>query len=139
MEPFNFLMVFFVSLLGYLLGVGLAYIAPEELKPGKKHLQFLEKGFFVLTFLPIIYFFGQSFWVLLPLALMGVFLFMKFTYRAYVAFGVFLIWFFVIRANDMVILLEASAIFLYGLPVGSLLMFLSPATMAKLNKKVKIR
>ncbi len=139
MNPTNYLLVFFASLLGYLLGVGLGYIAPEELKPGKKYLVLMEKGFFLLSFLPIIYFFGKSLWVLLPIGLAAALFFLKFKYRAYAFFGVFLIWFFLIKSNDLVVLLESAAFFLYGFPAGSLLVELSPATVSKLNQKVKIR
>ena len=137
MEPTNYIFVFFASLLGYLLGIGLGYIAPEELGPGKKYLKWLEKGFFVLTFLPIVYFFGDVLWILLIVLVISVLLLVDFRYRAYAAFGVFLFWFFLIRADNLVVILEASAIFLYGFPAGSLL--LSPATVAKLNKKIKVK
>lgn len=139
MEPFNYLMVFFASMIGYLLGIGLGYIAPEEMKPGEKYLRWLENGFFILTFLPVIYFFGASLMVLLPVVVMGILFFLNFKYRAYIAFGVFLLWFFLIRTDSMIVMLEACAIFLYGLPTGSLLLNSSPARMAKLNKKVKVR
>lgn len=138
MEAINYLLVFFVGILGYVLGVGLGYIAPEELKPGKKYFIWLERILFVLTFLPIIYFFRESFLVLLPAILLLILLFIPFKYRAYAAFGVFLIWFFLIRSDSLVVMLEASAIFLYGLPAGTLLKGeLSPTAVAELNKKVK--
>ena len=138
-EPINYLLVFSFSLIGYLLGVGLGYIAPEELKPGEKYLKFLEKAFFVLTFLPMVYFFKDSFWMALPISIMGILLYISFEYRTYILFAVFLLWFFVIRSDNLVIFLEAAAIFLYGLPAGSLLLLeLSPATVTKLKKKVKI-
>lgn len=136
MEPTSYIFVFFASLLGYVLGVGLGYIAPEELEPGHKYLAWLEKGLFFLTFLPIMYFFGKSFWLLLPIVLAGGLYLLNLKYRAYAMFGVFLMWFFLIKGNDFVIILEASAIFLYGLPIGSLL--LSPSRMAKLDKKIKV-
>jgi len=136
-EAFNYLLVFLMALSGYLLGIGLAYIAPEELKPGRKYLKWLEKGMFVLSFLPVVYFFGLSWWVFLPIVLALVLVMIDFKYRIYLSMIAFLIWFFLIRSSDLIVVLEASAIFLYGLPAGSLLIASSPAAMSKLKKEVE--
>ncbi|MCK4589586.1 MAG: hypothetical protein KAT77_04025 [Nanoarchaeota archaeon] len=139
MEPINSLLVFLVALTGYLLGVGLSYIAPEELKPGFRYFLWLERGLFVLTFLPIIYVFGLSTWVMIPVAIALVSLFLNVKYRIYGSFGLFLVWFFLVWEENLIVVLLASAIFVYGLVAGTLaLEDLSPSRMAKLNKKVKV-
>lgn len=137
MEPLNYLFVFYASLLGYVLGMGLARIAPEELESGHRYLSLLERSLFALSFLPMIYFFGKTFIVLLPISLLILSWFLKFKSRVYLSVGIFMIWFFIIQLNDLVVVLEASTIFLYGLPAGSLL--LSPSGVSQLNKKVKVR
>lgn len=137
MEPINYLFVFFTALAGYALGVGLGYIAPEELLPGRKYLMFLEKVLFLFTFIPVIYFFSGSYLVLLPAFTALLLLALPFKLRAYAAFGAFLLWFFLIKSDNLVIILESSLIFLYGLPAGSLL--LPPTAVTKLDKKVKVR
>ena len=137
MEPINYLFVFFTALTGYALGVGLGYIAPEELLPGRKYFLFLEKVLFLFTFIPVIYFFKNSYLALLPVILVLLLLVIPFKFRAYLAFGVFLLWFFLIKSDNLVIILESSLIFLYGLPAGSLL--LPPMAVSKLDQKVKVR
>lgn len=139
MEPTNYLFVFFTGLVGYALGVGLGYIAPEELLPGRKYLMFLEKVLFIFTFIPAIYFFSGSYLALFPAILVLLLLALPFKFRAYAAFGVFLLWFFLIKQDNLITILEASLIFLYGLPTGSLIMGSSPVTVAKLKEKIKVR
>ncbi len=138
MEPINSLLIFLVAMVGYLLGAGLAHISPEELKPGLGYFLWLERGLYVLTFLPIIYVFGLSAWVIIPVAIALVSLFLNVKYRIYGSFGLFLVWFFLVWKEDLIVVLLASAIFLYGLVAGTLaLEDLAPSRVSKLNKKVK--
>lgn len=135
MEAINTVLVFLVALGGYLLGVGLSYIAPEELKPGERYFLILEKGLFALTTLPIIYFLWPEPWTIFPAAVSLIFLFFKFQYRLYGSFGLFLVWFFLVRDYTTVVLLLASAIFIYGLVAGTMALDdLAPTRVSKLEK-----
>ena len=78
--------------------------------------------------------------VVFPLVLFALLLFLKFKFKIVATYLIFVLLFYLSLDNSMVMIFEAAAIFLYGLPAGTLLLMDSfPATVAKLNKKFKIR
>ncbi len=71
------LLMILISLTGLLFGLLLAYISPEELKPGKKYFLLLKQVLFVLASLLILYYFYllNSFIYLLLFLILAVVLF----------------------------------------------------------------
>lgn len=102
-------------------GVFLAFIAPEELKPGKKYLFFLRTVLYIfIVAILVLSFYTSNFIVILfcLVSLLDVFL-NKFS--EIVRFG-FLGFFFYFGAQlGTLFVLVYSIIFLYGLPAGSLI------------------
>ena len=111
------------SFLGVYVGALLAYIAPDELKPGRMYFRALMNAILVLIPLFILYAYNANIFVLILLgAVASVFLY--FTSEtspvnqiAYFAMGI--AFFFGTRTVDLFIIVSAL-IFLYGLPLGSL-------------------
>lgn len=118
------ILVLLFSLSGLLFGLALAYIAPEELKAGKKYFLWLKRIILIALAAAAVYFSA----ILLSRIVFGlVFLMVLFAdfkfnshlkeifiYPSFIAS-----YFFIAGAEGK--LLIASLIFLYGLPAGTLL------------------
>lgn len=122
----NILMLLF-SLAGIIFGLALTYIAPEELAAGKKYFILSKRLLFVMISLVIIYYLSvgaQVQYLLLFTALLSsAFIFdFKTKRRGHYGFHYlfFVLPYFLIMDQTFHLIL-ASLIFLYGLPVGSLL------------------
>lgn len=138
MMEFNQILVMLAAFGGLVFGMGLGLIAPEELKPGRKILLYLDKFFLFLAFLPILYYNGATLMVIFPLVLFAALLFLNFKFKIVMTYCVFFLLFYMSLEKNLMVI-ESAAIFLYGLPAGSLLLMdLFPETVAKLKKKVKI-
>ncbi|MFC1801501.1 hypothetical protein ACFLZB_03475 [Nanoarchaeota archaeon] len=139
MSSINHILVLLAAAGSLLLGMGLGLIAPEELKPGRKYFIYLEKLFLTFAFLPIIYQVGSSLMILFPVVLLVFLLLTKSDIKIFAVYFVFVVLFYFSLSDGLIMTLEAAAIFLYGLPAGSMLLQqLFPATVAKLDKKFKI-
>ena len=111
------------GLTGIIFGIILAYIAPEEVHPGKKYFLWVKR----LLLLFIILFIINSILVIknyllffIPLVLLILFLIKLKLKKNVVEIGVYLI--FVLAFITLPQSLLAVLIFLYGLPTGTLLM-----------------
>jgi hypothetical protein len=115
------------SLSGFLFGLILSYIAPEELKPGKKYFLFIKRLLFILIFFTVNFFFYQQnqYVYLVPFTIIALVLFVvelrnKSIYYEVPNYAIFVIPYFLINNPTSNILLT-SLIFLYGLPAGTLI------------------
>ena len=109
--------------LGVYVGAILAFISPEEMKPGKKYLRAFENTVLIFLILLLLYHYGAN---LILLILLGIAssVFMYFTSEtspinqiAYFLLGI--AYYFSTKTIDLFITISAL-IFLYGLPLGSL-------------------
>jgi len=121
MEFLNYFLALLLAYLGPVCGAALAYIAPEELEPGKKYFLALERMLLFVIAAIILYFYkvplivmagvlcivGGSLWII------G---FRKM--KPYLALAVLL---YLSSYDARIFFLEAAVIFLYGLPVGTLI------------------
>ncbi len=119
-----------ISLIGFLLGVILSYIAPEELKPGKKYFIFM-KGFLfylILAYSLFLFIYFQNFYfTLIPIIYFPINLFYikkqrKYlqTISNYLFFIIIYITITIMVSNNNLLIILPVLIFLYGLPAGTL-------------------
>ncbi len=111
------------TFLGVYVGALLAFIAPEELKPGMNYFRAVENTLLVFIVLILLYAYGAH---LLVLVLLGISasIFLYYTKErtpvnqiAYFLLGI--AFFFATRSIDLFITIS-SMIFIYGLPLGSI-------------------
>ncbi|MBU2560730.1 MAG: hypothetical protein KKD17_00380 [Nanoarchaeota archaeon] len=109
--------------LGVYAGALLAFIAPEELKPGRSYFRAFENTLLVFIVLILLYAYGAHLGVLILLGVAAT-VFLYFTSEespvnqiAYFLLGI--AYFFSTKSVDLFITVS-SMIFLYGLPLGSL-------------------
>ncbi|MBW2972655.1 hypothetical protein KY359_06475 [Candidatus Woesearchaeota archaeon] len=109
--------------LGVYVGALLAFIAPEELKPGRGYFRAFENTILVFIGLVLLYAYGAHLGVLILLGVSAS-VFLYFTSEespvnqiAYFLLGI--AYYFSTKSTDLFIVVS-SMIFLYGLPLGSL-------------------
>ena len=116
-----------VSLTGILFGIILGFIAPEELRSGKKYFVFAKFSLFIVLFLLINFFLYQS----NQLIVLGIFSFfavilfvlniaIKKRFMELFNYMIFIIPYFLLKTEKNQLVL-ASALFIYGLVAGTLL------------------
>lgn len=115
-----------LALTGILGGIALSFIAPEELKAGRKYFQISKLGLFVILTGLV----GYLFWTMHHFLALGIFAVLailifiinvkcKYKWVEIINYALFITPYFMIAPSDR--LLIASAIFIYGLPTGTLL------------------
>ncbi len=120
------IILFGIGLSGILAGYALTKIAPEEIKPGEKYFHLFASIVFAVLSLFISYalFVSKRYVILFSLAILAL-MWLAFSVRtrtnlvyviAYVLFGFF--YFFLGQSHNPIL---ASLLFVYGLPVGTLL------------------
>jgi hypothetical protein len=119
----TYILTLVFSFMGVYVGALLAFIAPEELKPGKSYFRALMNAILVFLVLILLYAYGANVFVLILLGVAAS-VFLYFTSEtspvnqiAYFLLGI--AFFFAAASADLFIVI-ASMIFLYGLPLGSL-------------------
>lgn len=125
MEIINYFLTNIAIFLGLIIGIILAYIAPEELKAGKKYFILLQNILLALILFLLLFFYKfNSRWSLvisLVLFLSLYFYLNKNQKIKYIDYAFLGIVFYLSSKNINLFLLESSLIFIYGLPTGSLL------------------
>jgi len=111
------------AFLGVYVGAILAFIAPDEVKPGMPYFRAFENTLLVFIGIVLLYAYGAQVWVLILLGVVAS-IFLYFTkettpinHIAYFALGI--AFFFATRTADLFIAVS-SMIFMYGLPLGSI-------------------
>lgn len=127
MQFINYFFASLISYSGFLIGMLLARIAPEEQKPLEKHLIFLRKLLLSAIFVFLMFYFFNSYANLIISIVYVIFLFfieywinglLKKSIIIYQMLGII---FFLSSKNANLFAIESSLIFLYGLPTSSLL------------------
>lgn len=120
MEILNYSLVAIVISIGLFLGIWLAKIAREELKPGAKYLEVFSDLVLAGVFV-VLAFHYQFDWVVIALLSAGylALLFLNQIKKIYFFYFVFGIFYF-ITLDSKYFLILASLLFVYGLPMGSL-------------------
>jgi len=126
MSLFSQLGMLVIGLSGILFGIALSYIAPEELEAGKKYFLFLRAIFYIIFAAVTTYFIWPVMslvGILVQLILLGGLILrwktfaLKYEILIYAAF----ISCFLLVTTSAYFPIAATCIFLYGLPVGTLI------------------
>jgi len=124
MNILNYSLAAIIAYLGLFIGILLAIMAKEEIKPGKKYFIFLQKIILLLIFIFLLIYTDLNYiLILLILALIIVHLLKtkkEFNELPYIYIILSIIFFLSSKILNFFII-ESSLIFLYGLPTGSLL------------------
>ena len=123
MDFINSILVILASFSGLAIGYALAVISQEEMKKGRKYFLIMEKVFRLLVFVPALYITFLNYgWLYFILFLIGGFI-SFFVENITLLLFYFLSFFMISLAakEPSFHLVQASLIFLYGFPAGSLL------------------
>jgi hypothetical protein len=125
----TYLVTLIFVFLGVYVGALLAFIAPEELKPGKAYFKALANTILVFLLLILLYSYGANLYVLIFLGVAAS-VFLYFTSEttpvnqiAYFLLGI--AFYFSTGTTDLFII-SSTLIFIYGMPLGSLYVARNP-------------
>lgn len=122
MELINYLLMLLITFSGLFVGMILAYIAPEEMKPGEKHHKFIQTILFS-AFLGVYAYHALSSWIfgVIVFIVLGILLtYKKISSRAaYLFFGIVIAFSTEIK---QILILESIVVFFYGFVTGTLFM-----------------
>ena len=121
MEAVNHFLGLVIIFSGLIIGMVLGFIAKEELKPGRKYLELLQKFLIAAIFIISIFY---SKHIALSIVLVGIIVYLilfKFSFNDIFTYGVFGFIYFIFADNLNTLILLSSLMFLHGLPIGSLM------------------
>lgn len=127
MQFVNYFFASIISFLGFLTGILLIKIAPEEQKPLERHFVWLRRSLLFLIFIfAAFYYPNRLSYILISLGFFIFLLFLeiktdKLLKKSAIAYMILGIIFFLSSRNMNLFVLESSLLFLYGLPTASLL------------------
>ncbi len=119
----NQLLVGTVALLGIAVGVLLGLLVPEEAAKGRPYFTMLERVLLAAAFVPAaaLQALAQQWLAVALLAiLLAVVLLLRFRWRIALHVVIFVVLLALTVSDESIFLIEASLIFLYGLPAGTL-------------------
>lgn len=124
--PFiSYFLTSIIAFSGIIMGIIIALITDEELKPGKKYFILLQKMILIVMIFSLLFFFELS----LPLVIIASLIFAVFIHfykekiPSKLIFPFLAIIFTLSYGTEKLFLIESSLIFLYGLPTGSLAVY----------------
>ena len=121
MEAVNYFLGLVIIFAGIITGMILAFIAKEELKPGKKYILLFQKVLLSLIFVISISYSGHiALSIVLSAVLVYLFIF-KFPFNDKLTYCVFGFIYFMFANNFKLIIPLSVMMFLYGFPTGSLI------------------
>lgn len=127
MQFINYFSSSIISFSGLIAGFLLVKIAPEERKPLKKYFAWMRKAIILLMFLfMLLYYYKRWNYILALVLIFVILMFIELRSKSmllksvmsYAAFGII---FFLSRSNLNLFAIQASLIFLHGLPTASLI------------------
>lgn len=119
MEFLNYALASLAAFSGLWAGAILAFISPEEMKPGKRYFRIMSKAIFILMVLAMAFFFGMEkvFFSIIFVLLSALFMIFAHEMYIYPLLGVF---FYIASKDPVYFPIIAGMIFVLGLPRGSL-------------------
>jgi len=141
MEFVNYLIAAFIVFLGPFAGAALAMIAPEEFNTGKKYFILFKSIMYLLAILAAVGFTiysGLSYLIAVLMAILITALFVK-KHRDIMRYAALAVVFYMSTASQQLFILISSMIFMYGLPVGTLLAGDKVKDKLELFKKIVMR
>lgn len=125
-----------VAFLGLFAGTALAYFTKEELEEGKKYFLLMQKIILIIIFAIFLNYFNLNVYLKFFLYLVAILVVAFIELSHYVVYFLFLPVLLVTSKNAQIFAIEASLVFAYGLPTGSLLLY---KKVEKLKKGVEKR
>lgn len=114
-----------VSFLGLVVGIILAKVSPEEMKPGKKSFQAMRILTLFLLIAALLYYSGLNLYLLAIGLALGLFVRLGYLYLGAALAGALMM-------SRESLLIVSSLVFIYGMPYGSLLESQKKITLQKL-------
>ena len=114
-----------IAYLGLLLGIILIKLSPEEQKPGKKYFIILKKILFIIILISLLFFYKLNIIFITVLILFSLILILNKKLNLEKAALVYLLLWIVFYLSSKILnlfILESVLIFLYGIPVSSLIL-----------------
>lgn len=121
MEAVNYSLGIAVIIAGLALGMILARIAKEELKPGKKYLLLFQNILVSAVFVSAVFSFESTFIKIILAAVLVYLVVFNYKFNWLVAYASFGFIYFSSLNNLNLVLLISALMFLYGFPTGSLI------------------
>ena len=121
MEVLNVILAAVISLSGLPMGLLLAKITKEELKPGKKYFQWMQALILIIAVLAVFYSYDIGTVTFIGLAVIVSAIIIKSNPRAIISYFVFFILFVLGFTNANLLIVLFSLVFLYGLSTGALI------------------
>ena len=122
MNFLTYLLALIITFFGIFLGSLLVLMAPEEQKPGKKYFIWFRDILLLLVVFFLLYFNNLSLSFGFVFVLIVISLLVYFKGNSYIVYLLFAAVLYLSSKEISFFIIEASLIFLYGLPTGSLLM-----------------
>ena len=119
MQLLNYSLISLISFLGLLVGMLLAFTAKEELEPGKKYFQLLQKLTLLLIVIFLLNFFNINLYLRIIIYLLFIFL-ITVNIKSQMIYPVLGVVFFLSLKDINLFTTNSILIFLYGFPTGSL-------------------
>ena len=119
MQLLNYSLISLISSLGLLVGMILAFTAKEELEPGKKYFQLLQKLTLLLIVIFLLNFFNINLYLRIIIYLLFIFL-ITVNIKSQMIYPVLGVVFFLSLRDINLFTTNSILIFLYGFPTGSL-------------------
>ena len=120
MNHFSYLLSLIISFCGLFVGIALAYIAPEEIKPGEIYLTAIQNLILTTAIFVFVYYITQN---ILFTVFVSILIFLFLFYRRPSTKAIYLLFgpiFFFSSKDQVIFLLESVLIFFYGFPTGTL-------------------
>lgn len=121
MEILNIILAALISASGLLVGLLLAKIAKEELKPGKNYFIWLRNILLILAIIFVLYSFKLQLYLFLITGIIITLLILKLNPKSFIGYPILALLFILSIKNTNLFILTSSIIFLYGLPTAALI------------------
>jgi len=121
MEMIFFIPILITAYLGYVAGIIIARMAEEELKPGKAYFLLMQDALAAAISGIAMFYLGQPYYLIAAMGVFAILFLLRNPRSAYLLYPLFGVALFFTRENPTAVLLQASLIFIYGLPTAALL------------------
>lgn len=121
MEILTYILAAIVAYLGLAAGICVGWLSQEELKPGRKYINAVQDVLLSLVVLSLVYYTWNLIGAIIAAVIIFIILFFfKRRIRSWIIYSVLGALFFLSATNDTMFAVNASLMFLYGIPAGSL-------------------
>lgn len=120
MEAINIILAGIISLLGFPIGLLIAHLTKEELKPGRKYFVWLSDLMLITASIILIFAIGINIYMSIGLALILTITITMYHPKPLIGYPLVIIAFILATKNLTLLATTASIIFIYGLPTAAI-------------------